>query len=139
MLTFSSRFSRLLFPVVICLLLCGILCTEIPELLCLIDNTSNDFTVQTISAQTEHVLRVTMPVATPSAVRVAGHEEIQFWTSTKEGSSPEHLGLFILIPLFANNLPFDLHTFSSMIQRGPEGAANPAAEISHVHLASAFS
>jgi len=96
MLTFSSRFSRLFFPVVIWLLLCGILCTEIPELLCLMDNTSNDFTVQTISAQAERVLRVTMPVATPIAVRVAEHEEMLFWTVTKEGSSPEHLGLFIL-------------------------------------------
>jgi hypothetical protein len=94
MLTFSSRFLRLLFPVVICLLLCGILSTEIPELLCL---TSNDFTVQqTISAQAGRVLRVTMPVATPIAVRVAEHEEMQFWTVTKEGSSREHLGLFIL-------------------------------------------
>jgi hypothetical protein len=60
------------------------------------DNTSNDFTVQSISAQAERVLRVTMPLATPIAVRVAEHEEMQFWTVTKEGSSPEHLGLFIL-------------------------------------------
>jgi hypothetical protein len=97
MLTFRSRFSRLLFPVVICLLLCGILSSEIPELLCLMDNTSNDFTVQqTISGESGRVLRVTMPVATPIAVRLAEHEEMQFWTVTKEGSSLEHLGLFIL-------------------------------------------
>jgi hypothetical protein len=97
MLTFSSRFSRLLFPVVICLLLCGILSTEIPELLCLMDNTSNDFIVQqTISAPAGRVLREKMPVATPIAVRVVEHEEMQFWTVTKEGSSTEHLGLFIL-------------------------------------------
>jgi hypothetical protein len=60
------------------------------------DNTSNDFTVQAISAQVERVLRVTMRVATPIAVRVAEDEEMQFWTVTKEGSSPGHLGLFIL-------------------------------------------
>jgi hypothetical protein len=97
MLTFSSRFLRLLFPVVICLLLYGILSAEIPGLLCLMDNTSNDFTAQqTISPQAGRVLRVTMPVATPIAVRVAQHEEMQFWTITREGSSPEHLGLFIL-------------------------------------------
>jgi hypothetical protein len=98
MLTFRCRLWRLLFPVVICLLLCGILSTEIPELLCLMDITSNDFTAQqTISAEAGRVLRVTMPVATtPIVVRVAEHEEMQFWTVTKESSSPEHLGLFIL-------------------------------------------
>ena len=98
MLTFRSRFSRLLFPVVICLLLCGVLSTEIPELLCLMDIASNDFTVQQTSSAVAgpSVLRVTMPVATPIAVRVAEHEEMQFWTVTKEGSSPEHLELFIL-------------------------------------------
>ena len=58
---------------------------------------SNDFTVQeTISALAGRVLRVTMPVATPVGVRVVEHEEMQFWTVTKEGSSPEHLELFIL-------------------------------------------
>jgi hypothetical protein len=127
MLTFSSRFSRLSFPVVICLLLCGILSTEIPELLCLMDNTANDFTVQqTISAQAGRVLRVTMPVATPIAVRVAEHEEMQFWTVTKDGSHPQNiLGCSFSIPLFVNNLPFDLHMFSSMIQRGQKELPTP--------------
>ena len=62
------------------------------------DNTSNDFTVQqTSTAEAGRVLRVTMPVPpTPIAVRVAEHEEMHFWTVTQEGSSPEHLGLFLL-------------------------------------------
>lgn len=96
MRTFRSRFLGLMFPVVICLLLGGILSTEIPELLCLTDITSNDFTVQpTRSADSGRILRVAMPVAAP-IVRVAEHEEMQFWTVTNEGSSLEHLGLFIL-------------------------------------------
>ena len=86
-----------MFPVVICLLLGGILSTEIPELLCLTDITSNDFTVQpTVSAESGRALRVTMPIATPIAVRVAEHEERQFGTATEESSSPEHLELFLL-------------------------------------------
>jgi hypothetical protein len=40
---------------------------------------------------------VTMPIATPIAVRVvAEHEERQFGTATEESSSPEHLELFLL-------------------------------------------
>jgi hypothetical protein len=87
-----------MFPVVICLLLGGILSTEIPGLLCLTDITSNDFTVQpTVSAESGRALRVTMPIATPIAVRVvAEHEERQFGTATEESSSPEHLELFLL-------------------------------------------
>jgi hypothetical protein len=96
MRTFRSRFLRLMFPVVICLLLGGILSTEIPELLCLTDITSNDFTVQpTVSAESGRALRVTMPSATPIAVRVAEREERQFRTATEESSSPEHLELFL--------------------------------------------
>jgi hypothetical protein len=37
--------GRLLIPTLLCLLLCGILSAELPELLSLTDNTANDFTV----------------------------------------------------------------------------------------------
>jgi hypothetical protein len=90
-------FSRLLFSFVICLLLFGILSTEIPELLSLTDNTSNDFAEHpTISAEAVRIVLAAMPDETPVAVRVAEHEEMQFWTVGKKCSSPTHLGLFIL-------------------------------------------
>jgi hypothetical protein len=50
-----------------------------------------------VSAESGRALRVTMPIATPIAVRVvAEHEERQFGTATEESSSPEHLELFLL-------------------------------------------
>jgi len=92
-----SRILRLLFPVIICLLLGGILTTEIPELLSLTDVTSNDFTLQpTISADSVRVLGVAMPVSTPIALNVLEYKDRQFSTVTEAGPSPEHLGLFIL-------------------------------------------
>lgn len=36
----------MLVPVIACMLLCGIVAAELPELLSLADNTSNDFTIQ---------------------------------------------------------------------------------------------
>jgi hypothetical protein len=45
MLSHPAIFGRLLFSFVVCLLLCGIVSAEIPELLSLTDNASNDFTI----------------------------------------------------------------------------------------------
>jgi hypothetical protein len=41
-----SILIRLLLSLVVCLLLCAILSAELPELVALSDNTSNDFTVR---------------------------------------------------------------------------------------------
>jgi len=46
MLAPRSVLGRLLFTLVVCLLLCGIVFAETPELLSLTDNTSNDFTIR---------------------------------------------------------------------------------------------
>ena len=51
MLTHCSILDRLLLSLAVCLLLCGIASAEIPELLSLIDNTSNDFTISNASRQ----------------------------------------------------------------------------------------
>ena len=97
MRTSRSMFVRLVFPIVTCLLVGGILSTEIPELLSLTDVTSNDFTVQpTGAADSGRILRVTMPVVTLIAPTVAQHNETQFAAVAEEGPSSEHLGLFIL-------------------------------------------
>ena len=42
--------SRVLVPIIVGLLLCGLITAELPELLSLVDNTSNDFTVRKASA-----------------------------------------------------------------------------------------
>ena len=46
MLTYRPILTRLFFTAVACLLLCGIISAEIPELLSLTDDTSNDFTIR---------------------------------------------------------------------------------------------
>jgi hypothetical protein len=47
----QSIFSQLVFCFVVCVLLCGIVSSEFPELLSLTDNTSNDFTFGKASSQ----------------------------------------------------------------------------------------
>ena len=51
MLTHRSILGRLLLSLAVCLLLCGIASAEIPELLSLIDNSSNDFTISKAGRQ----------------------------------------------------------------------------------------
>jgi len=51
MLARPCLFGRLLFCSVVCLLLCGIVSAELPELLSLTDNTSNDFTTRKAGSQ----------------------------------------------------------------------------------------
>jgi hypothetical protein len=51
MLTHRSILDRLLLSLAVCFLLCGIASAEIPELLSLIDNTSNDFTISKAGRQ----------------------------------------------------------------------------------------
>lgn len=41
-----SSASKLLVPIIVGLLLCGVIAAELPELLSLTDNTSNDFTLR---------------------------------------------------------------------------------------------
>jgi len=46
-----STLRRLFFSLVVCSLLCGIVSAELPELLSLTDNTSNDFTIRKANAR----------------------------------------------------------------------------------------
>jgi|SRR5215469_2285820 len=45
MLANRSILGRLCFSILVCSLLCGVVSAELPELLSLTDNTSNDFTI----------------------------------------------------------------------------------------------
>jgi hypothetical protein len=51
MRTNRSLFGRLFFSFLVFLLLCGIVSAELPELLSLTDNTSNDFTIRKASTR----------------------------------------------------------------------------------------
>jgi len=66
MLTHRCFFGRLLFSSVVCLLLCGIVSAELPELLSLTDNTSNDFTIRKAGSQEcTSTLRATIHKSVP--------------------------------------------------------------------------
>lgn len=72
------KIGKILVPVLISLLLCGIVAAEFPELLSLTDNTANDFTVGKAKTAVSHSLpdasrRVRMTdvdsnVLTPSSI-----------------------------------------------------------------------
>jgi len=49
--THRSILERSVFCLVVCVLLCGIVSSELPELLSLTDNTSNDFTIRKASGR----------------------------------------------------------------------------------------
>ena len=57
MLTHRSILDRLPLSLAVCFLLCGIASAEIPELLSLIDNTSNDFTISKAGPCWEHIIK----------------------------------------------------------------------------------
>jgi hypothetical protein len=65
MLTHRCILGRLLLSLAVCFLLCGIASAEIPELLSLVDNTSNDFT---ISKAVRQECTSTLSEGTPNSV-----------------------------------------------------------------------
>ena len=72
--------------------------TELPELLTLTDNPTNDFTVRKASSvEGVRVLNAAKQGAIHSALRaVVEHGAVELATVTVEGASPTHSGLFIL-------------------------------------------
>lgn len=80
------------------LLLCGIVATELPELLTLTDNASNDFTVcKASSVEGVRILSAAKECTTHFAVRaVVAHDAAELATATAVGESPTGSGLFIL-------------------------------------------
>jgi hypothetical protein len=90
--------GKLLISAIVFVLLCGIMATELPELLTLADNPTNDFTVRTASSVEDvHVLSAVKQGAIHSAVRaVVEHALVDLATATPGGASPTRSGLFIL-------------------------------------------
>jgi hypothetical protein len=80
-----------------CCLSCVIVLEEIPELLSLADNTSNDFTVlKAASAEWVHVLRVERQGAIKILTRAAGQVAAELRKSTFQGTTPTRSELFIV-------------------------------------------
>jgi hypothetical protein len=89
--------GKLLISAIVCLLLCGIVAAELPELLTLTDNTANDFTVcKASSVEGVRVLSAAKQSAIHFAVRAVEHRTVELTTVTVEGASPTRSGLFIL-------------------------------------------
>ena len=90
--------GKLLMSAMVFVLLCGIVASELPELLTLTDNPTNDFTVcKASSVEGVRALIAAKLGAIPFAVRaVVEHSAVKFATATAGGASPTRSGLFIL-------------------------------------------
>ena len=92
-----STFAVILLSCLACWLSCVIVLEEIPELLSLTDNTSNDFTVRkAASAECVHVLRVEKQGAIKILARAAEQVAAELWKSTFQGTTPTRSALFIV-------------------------------------------
>jgi len=92
-----STFAVLLLSCLACWLSCTIMFGEIPELLSLTDNASNDFTVRK-AASTEgvHVLSVEKQDAIRILTRAVEHVASELLTSTFQDTTPTDSALFIV-------------------------------------------
>jgi hypothetical protein len=92
-----SIFAVLLLSCIACWLSCAIVLEEIPELLSLTDNTSNDFTLRkAASAECVHVLTVEKRPAIKILARAAEQVAAELWKSTFQGTTPTRSALFIV-------------------------------------------
>jgi hypothetical protein len=92
-----STFAVLLLSCLACWLSCAIVLEEIPELLSLTDNTSNDFTVRkAASAERVHVLRVEKQSAIKVLARAAEQAAAELWKRTFQATTPTRSALFIV-------------------------------------------
>jgi hypothetical protein len=92
-----STFAVLLLSCFACWLSCTIMFREIPELLSLTDDTSNDFTVRK-AASTEgvHVLSVEKQGAIRIFTRAVEHVAAELLTNSLQDTTPTHSALFIV-------------------------------------------
>lgn len=92
------RLGKLLISATVFLLLGGVVASELPELLTLTDNPTNDFTVcKASSVEGVRVLSAAKQGAIHFAVRaVVAHGAVELATVTVQGASPTPSGLFLL-------------------------------------------
>jgi hypothetical protein len=92
-----STFAVLLLSCLACWLSCVIVLEEIPELLSLTDNTSNDFTVRkAASAECVHVLSVEKQGAIKTLARATEQVATELWKNTFQDTTPTRSALFIV-------------------------------------------
>jgi hypothetical protein len=98
--TMFARRSTLAVLLLSCLaswLSCVVMLEEIPELLSLTDNTSNDFTVRKApTAEGVHVLSVAKQDAFEIFARAVEHVAAKLWKSTFQDTTPTCCPLFIV-------------------------------------------
>jgi len=94
-----SIFGRLVFCFVICVLLCGIVSAELPELLSLTDNTSNDFTIRKASGR-----------ECSSTLSAAIHNSVPLDTRDPECGSRTHCAFALVAPETVSSDLFVLHS-----------------------------
>jgi hypothetical protein len=98
MFAHRSTFTPLLSSCLACWLCCVIVFGEIPELVSLTDNTSNDFAVRRpASAESVHVLSVAKQGAIQIFARVVEHIAVELRKNTVQDISPMRSALFIVI------------------------------------------
>jgi len=92
-----STFAVILLSCLACWLSCVIVLEEIPELLSLTDNTSNDFTARkAATAEGVHVLSVAKQGAIKIFARAMEHVEAELRKSTFQNTIPTCPALFIV-------------------------------------------
>ena len=92
----QSTFIRLLLSCLACCLACVIVFGELPELLSLTDNTSNDFAMlRAASAESVHVLSVAKQGAVQIFARAVEYSA-ELGESTVEDASSTRSALFII-------------------------------------------
>jgi hypothetical protein len=97
MFAHRSTFTPLLLSCLACWLSCVIVFGEIPELVSLTDNTSNDFAVRRpASAESVHVLSVAKQGAIQIFARAVEHIAAELRKSTVQ-DTPTRSALFIVI------------------------------------------
>jgi hypothetical protein len=92
-----STFTPLLLSCLACWLSCVIVFGELPELLSLTDNASNDFAMRrTAPAEGVHVLRVAKQSVIQIFASDVEHIGAEFQKSTVQDASPTRSALFII-------------------------------------------
>ena len=98
-----SIFGRAVFYSLVCVLLCGIVSSELPELLLLTDNTSNDFTFRTADGQ-----------ECTSTLSAAVHRSVALDTKNSECGPCTNCAPTLLA---AETIPSDLFVLHSVLRR----------------------
>ena len=98
MLIRRSGSVKILLPIIVGLLLCGLVTAELPEILSLTDNTANDFTIRkTSTPQSAPNLSATGYGSSQLNTNGFEYSEQVNRSATFDGAKPSSSSLFILL------------------------------------------